>query len=325
MSGTKWVHIRLRRSGLLSGGVAAAVLAALAITASPASAAQATPAPAAAQSATSSADGSQLPAGVQQVCAPSTGPQDMTCMSVLPARKPGVARMSDPTDSPGSAYGPADLQSAYELAAAARDKGKGETVAIVDAYDDPTAAADLAVYRKQWGLPACAAGCLTIRNEDGRTSPLPGTDPSGGWELEESTDLDMVSAICPDCHIDLFEADSSSISDLGTAEDAAAASGAKFISDSWGGPDSYQSAEDDQYFNHPGVVITVAAGDDGFSATYPAASQFVTSVGGTTLVRAPGTARGWSESVWSGTGSGCSLFGPSRRGRRRTTPPRPAA
>jgi hypothetical protein len=230
-------------------------------------------------------------------------------MSVLPVRKPGPARMdlSGPT---GSGYGPADLQSAYDLTAASLDKGKGETVAIVDAYDDPTAAADLAVYRKQWGLPACPAGCLTILNQDGQTSPLPGVDPTGGWELEESTDLDMVSAICPDCHIELVEANSTSITDLGTAEDAAAASGAKFISDSWDGPDGYGSSADDQYFNHPGVVITVAAGDDGFGASYPAASQFVTSVGGTTLEPAPGTARGWTESVWTGTGSGCSLDEP---------------
>ena len=98
-------------------------------------------------------------------------------------------------------------------------------MAIVDAYDDPTAAADLAVYRKQWGLPACAAGCLTIVNQDGQASPLPGVDPTGGWELEESTDLDMVSAICPNCHIELVEANSTGLSDLGTAEDTAAGVG----------------------------------------------------------------------------------------------------
>ncbi len=230
-------------------------------------------------------------------------------MSLLPARKPGPARvdLSGPT---GSGYGPADLQSAYALAAASLNKGKGQTVAIVDAYDDPTAAADLAVYRKQWGLPACAAGCLTILNQGGQTSPLPGVDPTGGWELEESTDLDMVSAICPNCRIELVEANSTSLSDLGTAEDTAAGSGAKFISDSWDGPDGYGSSADDQYFDHPGVVITVAAGDDGFGASYPAASQFVTSVGGTTLERAPGTTRGWTESAWTGTGSGCSLNEP---------------
>jgi hypothetical protein len=308
--------MRIKRSRWLPASVAAAVLAALAITAGPASAGQAAPptaapptaaAPTAANAAGDAGGG--LPAGTQPVCAPSTGPLDMSCMSVLPARKPGPAGM-DVSGPTSSGYGPADLQSAYDLTAASLDKGKGETVAIVDAYDDPTAAADLAVYRTQWGLPPCAAGCLTILNQDGQTSPLPGADPTGGWELEESTDLDMVSAICPDCHIELVEANSTGISDLGTAEDAAAASGAKFISDSWGGPDAYSSSQDDQYFNHPGVVITVAAGDDGFGASYPAASPFVTSVGGTTLERAAGTARGWTESVWTGTGSGCSLNEP---------------
>ena len=227
-------------------------------------------------------------------------------MSVLPVGEHGSARPG----LSGSAYGPANLQSAYELTAAARDRGKGETVAVVDAYNDPRAAADLAVYRKQWGLPPCAAGCLTILNEHGRTSPLPGTDPTGGWELEESVDLDMVSAICPDCHIEVIEANGTSIDSLGTAEDAAAASGAKFISNSWGGHDYYGASAYDRYFDHPGVAITVAAGDAGFGPSYPATSQFVTSVGGTTLVRAPGTARGWRESVWSGTGSGCSLSEP---------------
>lgn len=282
----------LSRPRLRRGFFATAVLAALAITAGPVSAAK--------------AESGGRAAVVRQVCASPAGPHDMSCMSVLPAGGASTARL----DVSGSGYRPADLQSAYGLTAASRHRGRGETVAIVDAYHDPTAAADLAVYRKRWGLPPCGGGCLTVLNEHGGTGPSPEPDPTGGWELEESLDLDMVSAICPNCHIVLVEADSSSIDDLGAAEDAAAASGARFISNSWGGADSFDAATYDHYFDHPGVAITFSAGDVGSVRSYPATSQFVTSVGGTTLVRAPGTARGWTESVWQGTGSGCALHEP---------------
>jgi hypothetical protein len=172
----------------------------------------------------------------------------------------------------------------------------------VDAYHDPNAAADLATYRAQYGLPACdtSTGCLTVVNQTGGA-----TDPSGGWEIEESTDLDMVSAICPACHILLVEAKSTDLTDLGTAENYAAAH-ASFVSNSWGGGGEFtgESAYDSQYFDHPGVAITFAAGDVGYGAQYPAVSQFVTSVGGTTLKRSS-TTRGWTETAWNGTGSGC--------------------
>ena len=105
---------------------------------------------------------------------------------------------------PAGAKTPADIQSAYNLSSAASSGGK--TVAIVDAYDDPNAEADLGVYRSQFGLPACttANGCFKKVNQTGSTTPLPRTD--GGWAQEISLDLDMVSAACPSCHILLVEA-----------------------------------------------------------------------------------------------------------------------
>jgi hypothetical protein len=213
-----------------------------------------------------------------------------------------------------SGYGPSDLQSAYNLPSGTA--GSGQTVAVVDAYDDPNAQADLDTYRAQYGLPACDAGCFTKMNQRGGTTP-PAQPPAGStWTGEISLDLDMVSAICPQCHITLVEADSDMTTDLFPAESTAIATGAKFISNSWGLQEDPSETGVDGIFNHPGVVITASTGDNsyGYGVVYPAASPYVTAVGGTSLTRAS-NARGWSESVWStdstdGTGSGCSSYEP---------------
>ncbi|MEW2624302.1 S53 family peptidase [Streptomyces sp. NPDC048106] len=212
-----------------------------------------------------------------------------------------------------SGYGPSDLQSAYGLTSAAASKGAGETIAIVDAYNDPNAEADLAKYRSYYGLPACtkASGCFKQVSQTGSTTSLPTND--AGWSEEISLDLDMASAICPNCNILLVEAKTPTMANLGTAVNEAVKLGAKFVSNSYGGSESSSDTSyDSSYFNHPGVAITVSAGDAGYGAEYPAASQYVTSVGGTALSKSS-TTRGWSESVWNtssteGTGSGCSAY-----------------
>ncbi|GAB1329391.1 putative Ig domain-containing protein [Streptomyces sennicomposti] len=211
-----------------------------------------------------------------------------------------------------SGLSPANLHSAYNLPSTG---GSGLTVAVVDAYNDPNAESDLATYRSQFGLSACtkANGCFKQVSQTGSTTSLPKND--SGWAGEEALDIDMVSAVCPNCDIILVEADSATDADLGTAENEAVALGAKFVSNSWGGDEaSSQTTEDSQYFKHPGVAITVSAGDSGYGAEYPATSQYVTAVGGTALTTSA-TSRGWSESVWNtnsteGTGSGCSAYDP---------------
>ncbi len=207
-----------------------------------------------------------------------------------------------------SGYAPADLLSAYALPAGG---GSGQTVAIVDAYNDPNAASNLATYRSQFGLPACtvANGCFKQVSQTGSTTSLPSSD--AGWAEEESLDLDMVSAIAPNAHIILVEAKSATTANLGAAVNEAVALGAKFVSNSYGGGESSSDTSyDSSYYNHPGVAITASSGDSGYGVEYPAASKYVTAVGGTALNRASNT-RGWSESVWStnsteGAGSGCS-------------------
>ncbi len=220
-----------------------------------------------------------------------------------------------------SGYGPSDLQSAYNLAAAAAANGAGTTIAIVDAYNDPKlgyAGDDLDVYRAQYGLPAVAhpSNCP---NPTGVTGPwfckvnqsgVAGSYPrnNGGWSQEISLDVDMVSAICPNCNILLVEASSNSLSNLGTAVNTAVTLGAAAVSNSYGGGESSgETSWDTSYYKHSGVAITASSGDSGYGVEYPAASQFVTAVGGTSLTRASNS-RGWSETAWSGAGSGCSAY-----------------
>jgi len=199
---------------------------------------------------------------------------------------------------------PADLQSAYALPAG----GAGQVIGIVDAYDDPNAESDLAVYRAQFGLPPCttANGCFRKVNQNGGQGRYPRA--SQGWALEIALDLAMASATCPSCGILLVEAQTSSLANLGAAVNTAVRLGATVVSNSYGaGEYSSELSDELTYFNHPGVAITASSGDSGYGVSFPAASRFVTAVGGTTLAR-DASARGWSESAWSGSGSGCSGY-----------------
>ena len=214
----------------------------------------------------------------------------------------GPQVMSGPTG-----LGPSQIQSAYKLAGL---NAGGRTVALVDAYNDPKAASDLATFRKTYGLPPCttANGCFSQVNQNGATSPLPSGDY--GWAEEESLDLDAVSSACPTCHIALVEANSASTSDLAAAENAAAKlPGVAAISNSYGGSESSSELSTDSAYDHPGLAVTVSSGDSGYGVEYPAASRYVTAVGGTMLTQASNP-RGWTETAWSGAGSGCSAYEP---------------
>jgi hypothetical protein len=213
-------------------------------------------------------------------------------------------------------YGPTALLSAYNIPA---NSGVPHTIiAIVDAYGYTNAASDLAVYRSTFGLPALPAcpanfpktaattACFMKYNEAGARGPYPSQNT--GWAQESALDLDMVSAMCPKCSIILVEANSTSYADLGAAENMAASLGAHVISNSYGGPESGTQSYDGDYY-HPGVAVAVSTGDSGYGVQFPATSQYVTAVGGTTLT-ASSTTRGWSETAWSGGGSGCSTVYP---------------
>jgi hypothetical protein len=201
-----------------------------------------------------------------------------------------------------SGYGPSDLQAAYNFT---KDvKKPGGLVAVVEAYGDPNLASDLAVYRKEFGLPKCdeRSGCLRIVNQRGKRKPLPPVN--SGWLAEQSLDVDMVSANCPNCKILVVEA----ATNLYTAERTAVRLGAVAVSNSWGGAEyKYERHATKGVFNHPGIAITASAGDGGYGVIYPSAANTVTAIGGTSLRQTSGS-RGWSETVWSGSGSGCSIY-----------------
>jgi subtilase family serine protease len=206
----------------------------------------------------------------------------------------------------GGAYDPSYLQSAYQTPSVSG--GSGQTVAIVDAYDDPNAASDLAYYRSFFGLSPCGTsnGCFRKVDQTGGTSYPAG---NSGWAQEISLDLEMVSAICPNCNILLVEATSNSFADLATAVNEAAALGANAISNSYGGTEWSGETASEGSYHHPGIAVTVSSGDNGYGVQFPAASQYVTAVGGTTLNQLTNTGtRSATETVWSGAGSGCSAY-----------------
>jgi Subtilase family len=241
---------------------------------------------------------------------------------------------------------PQDLHSAYQLPSAAPSQ---QTIAIVDAYNDLSAEADLGIYDQTFGLPACTAanGCFTKVNQEGQPAnpPFPDSqtaiegeeaictteasskekpaceevEEADGWSEEISLDIEVSHAVCEtDCHIVLVEADSSSGSDLETAEKTAAGLGATEISNSWGGPELPGPPANDagSAFDRPGIVITASSGDDGYLnwdapapgpetafADYPASSPHVVAVGGTRL-SLNGSDEWAGETVWNGNGAG---------------------
>lgn len=215
----------------------------------------------------------------------------------------GGAGFVGPMATASYAYGlkPADLQRVYGTPAAVG----APTVAVTIAFDNPNIESDLAAYRSQFGLPACttANGCFRKVNQTGG-STLPSADV--GWGQELALDVDMVSAACPNCKILVVEANSTSFNDLLAAEDYAATQ-ANYISNSWGTDEFSQATYYESRLNKPGKVMTFSTGDNGYGVSYPASSQYVVAVGGTSL-RLDANGNRSSETAWSGAGSGCSAY-----------------
>ena len=207
------------------------------------------------------------------------------------------------TSSP-TGLSPTQIKSAYGFPTSST-AGSGQTIAIVDAYDDPTAESDLSVFSSQFGLSPCttASGCFQKVNQRGGTS-YPRKD--AGWALEISLDIQWAHAIAPGAKILLVEASSNSFTNLLAAEDYAKTH-AQYVSNSWGGSESSGEASYDSHFVQSGVSFFVSAGDAGLPAEYPSASPNVISVGGTTLTfNSNGTLA--SETGWSSGGGGCSAY-----------------
>jgi hypothetical protein len=249
------------------------------------------------------------------------------------------AALSTPPSPAAGKFGvrPQDLHDAYQLPTNAPS---AQTIALVDAYNDPSAEADLETYSREFGIPECtaASGCFKQVNQDGEATNLPFpktrailtedeqrcfeegseeacflTEEAEGWAVEISLDIETAHAVCQNCQIALVEADSASYANLETAENSAARLGADEISNSWAGPECVKGSclGEDAAFNHPGVVIAAAAGDNGYLnwlersrsayADFPASSPQVVAVGGTRLNLGPGGE--WNgETVWNDGG-----------------------
>ncbi len=208
-----------------------------------------------------------------------------------PVHLKGNARPHSP-----SGYTPAQMLQGYGFNAVS-NHGAGQKIAVVDAFDDPNIASDLATFKAQFNIPASSCNLQKIY----ASGTAPRTDP--GWALEISLDVEWVCAIAPDATILLVEAASASFADLLHAVDVAVSSGANVVSMSWGGGDSSGDTSSDSHFNVAGVTFTASSGDSGTGVEYPAASPNVVAVGGTSLTLNSNGAYS-SETAWSGSGGG---------------------
>jgi hypothetical protein len=263
-------------------------------------------------------------AKVRRVCPP-PAPGRATCLALLRRTvAPGAAvpRGARPyalnagaaASGPAGGLTPAQLASVY--AYNPQDGGSGQTVAIIDAYDDPNIEKDLGEFDTHYGLAACttANGCFTKVGQTGKTTSLPAKDKEG-WSVEISLDVEAAHAVCPNCKILLVEADSSTYEDLAAAVNTAVRLGASEVSNSYGGPEIAMGATERAAYAHPGVVIAASTGDDGYDGwdivnegfqapempSAPGSLPSVVSVGGTTLSLNPDGTR-LSETVWNRNG-----------------------
>ena len=253
--------------------------------------------------------------------------------AVVPTASPNTG--ASPNASVVQPMWPDGIHNAYGLPTTTAGSAS-ETVAIVDAYDDPNVESDLSQYDDFWGLdpfPTCASlsdpSCLAVVNQSGQTlhtggAPSPGFDSD--WSLEISLDVETVHTICQDCKIILVEAQSAGVDDLATATNEAAALGANVISNSYGieegtnGQQLGQSGFDTfaPAYRHTGVIVVASSGDGAFpgGTQFPADVNDVVAVGGTTLTSDKDTGAYVGESAWydpgaspvSGAGSGCSAY-----------------
>jgi subtilase family serine protease len=200
---------------------------------------------------------------------------------------------------------PAQMQVAYGFSQIA-NQGAGQTVAIIDAFDNPNVESDLAVFSTQFGLPPC-----TTQNGCFQKVYATGTQPRGntGWGLEMSLDVQWVHAIAPQAKIILVEAANNFNYALNHAVDVAVSMGASVVSMSYGGGENALEKMSDRHFRVPFVTFVASSGDNGHGAQYPAASPYVVGVGGTSLTIQNG-GQYVSETAWVGSGGGISAYEP---------------
>jgi hypothetical protein len=248
--------------------------------------------------------GSAVPAGYRAPACARPRPWQVNCYLLYST--PSSGALAAP-----AGWGAGSIEKAYKLPVSR----PGATVAVVEFLDTPKLETYLNDYRKRYGLPPCttANGCFRKVNQNGQASPLPANGTHSGFDLEATLDVDMVSAVCPRCHILVVEARSGSFPDAAKAEDTAARLGAAAISNSYGARENGFTQAYASAYDHPGHVIVASSGDSGYTAaSFPANLSTVTAVGGTQMSAAH-NGRGYTESVWNtprlgASGSGCSAY-----------------
>ncbi len=263
-------------------------------------------------------------ARVRAICPPATLGRS-TCQALLRAPvassaatsagvRPYAADDGASVSGPAGGLTPAELASAYGYEP--QTGGTGQTVGIVDAYDDPAIESNLATFDARYKLPACSAadGCFKKVGQTGSTSSLPSAD-TNGWSVETSLDVETVHAVCGKCKILLVEADSELNGDLAAAVNEAVALGATEVSNSYAGPEEGVGTAEQAAYNHPGVPIVAATGDEGYDGwtsinegvpgpempSAPASLPTVVAVGGTALTLNTNGTRA-DETVWNDNG-----------------------
>jgi hypothetical protein len=223
---------------------------------------------------------------------------------------------------PQTAMTPAQIRAAYGFNGVRQD-GTGQTIAIIEAFNDPTLSSDLNAFDQQFGLTTSgqslynlygpASNFLTQVSQAGSTTSLPSTD--AGWALETAMDVEWAHAIAPGAKILVVEANSANLSDLMAAVNYARNQGAvDVVSMSWGGSEFRSETAYDSYFTtpagHKGITFVAASGDEGGApgADWPASSPNVVSVGGTSLTINPSTNAYVSETAWLYSGGGISRY-----------------
>jgi len=220
-----------------------------------------------------------------------------TCLA-LQVLSNGITPLCSPSSNCG--FTPQQLERAYNITSELGN-GKGTTVAVIEAGDLAAATTDLASYRTEYGL---GMANLTKYNETGQQSNYPPSCEDYGWCLETDLDIDMISAACPKCNIDLMEA-KGGISDFEAAETEAVKVGATILSNSWICYGSWDCGDSNfpNFFNSKGIVYTASSGDDAYNNIGgPSVLDTVIAVGGTQL-EASGSK--FTETVWNDAGAGC--------------------
>jgi len=262
--------------------------------------------------------------GVRKVCAAANA----HCLAQVVTSSTASTKPLSTTAPLG--YGANDLETAYKLPAAASSGANG-TIAIIDAGAYPNLESDLGVYRAQFGLPACttANGCLKIMDLHGGPPLPPATDPFGQFEeenvaVETALDMQMASASCPGCKLlevqipvgDAFVPNDqpdldAAMADFGTAVNQAAVQGASSVSMSYQYPSdtNVEFGQAGRDLFHPGMAVLASSGDGGFEGNqhtgWPQNLPWVTSAGGTSLFATNTAGTQFTQTAWSGAGSGC--------------------